>query len=254
MPRADQHNPVVEDKETIRDAIVRVLAEQADGVVEADTAEEALDLLRTVSVERSRLERENRDLLEHLQRSRDELDRVNAQLQDMANRDGLTGLYNARFFRGVLEQELSRSRRHQRSFGLLLADVDHFKSYNERHGQLAGDDLLRTAAKLLSERCRATTVAARYTGKGFALLTPENPAAGACQFAELLRALFEQYSFPGAEVQPGGRVTLSLGVATYPEAGDDAALLIDRASQALARAKSRGRNQVALWEPPRTGL
>jgi diguanylate cyclase (GGDEF)-like protein len=240
----DRRILAADEDDAIRAAIVRVLAEQPDAIVEPRTAEEALEVLRSMVAERGRLLRENRSLLDHLQRGRDEFDRVSAQLQDMANRDSLTGLYNHRYFRTALEQEQSRSRRHKRSFALLLADVDHFAHYNDQHGQLAGDDLLRWLAKLLQERCRASTVVARFGGNRFALLIPEAQGPGAITFAETLRRMVEQAQLSGADEQPGGRVTISIGVATYPQSGEDCAGLIESAAKALARAKDDGRNAV----------
>jgi len=240
----DRRILALDEQDALRAAIVRVLAEQPDAIVEPRTAEEALDVLRTIVAERGRLARENRSLIDHLQRNREDLERVSGQLQDMANRDSLTGLYNHRYFRAALEQEQSRSRRHGRSFALLLADVDHFAHYNERHGQLAGDELLRTLAKLLQERCRASTVVARFGGNRFALLVPEAGAAGAATFAELLRCAVTTAALPGAAEQPGGRVTMSLGLVTYPACDEDCAGLLDHAARALEQAKAAGRDAV----------
>jgi diguanylate cyclase (GGDEF)-like protein len=145
--------------------------------------------------------------------------------------------------------ELARARRHRRTFSLLFIDIDNFKQYNDSHGHLAGDDLLRNLAKLLQGRCRSTTVAARYGGEAFVLLVPETDSTGAQRFAEALRRLVAEHPFPGRESQPGGRVTLSLGVASYPEAGEDATALIDSADKALYQSKHRGRNTVSVWEP-----
>jgi diguanylate cyclase (GGDEF)-like protein len=167
----------------------------------------------------------------------------------MANRDGLTGLYNHRFFREALEQELARARRHRRQFALLFMDIDHFKHYNDSHGHLAGDALLRSVAMLLQERSRGETLAARYGGEEFVMLVPETNAEGARRYAEILREMFERHTFAGRESQPAGRLTMSFGVAAYPEAGDDSASLIDAADKALYHSKGSGRNRVSVWQP-----
>ncbi len=213
---------------------------------------EDIDLISAVvhrAIDRIQLEEKNRALLEDLRRNAQELENLNARLTDMANRDGLTGLYNHRFFREMIEQELSRSRRHERSFSVLFIDIDHFKQYNDTHGHLAGDELLKTLARLLQERCRSSTIAARYGGEEFVLLAPETDAEGARQFAEILRSTVEQYPFAGRETQPLGAVTLSLGLATFPHDGQDTTSLIDHADKALYVSKHNGRNAVTSWEP-----
>ncbi len=213
---------------------------------------EDIDLISAVvnrAIDRIQLEEKNRALLDDLRRNAQELENLNARLTDMANRDGLTGLYNHRYFREMIEQELSRSRRHDRSFSVLFIDIDHFKQYNDTYGHLAGDELLKTLARILQERCRSSTVAARYGGEEFVLLAPETDAAGAHQFAEILRDAVERYPFPGRETQPLGAVTLSLGLATFPQDGQDTTSLIDHADKALYISKHNGRNAVTSWEP-----
>ena len=213
---------------------------------------EELDLILAVvnrAVDRARLVGANRRLLHDLQRNADELEQLNAKLTDMANRDGLTGLHNHRYFREALELEVARSRRHQRRFAVLFMDVDHFKHYNDNHGHLAGDALLRTVSRLLEERCRSSTLAARYGGEEFVLLVPELDVEGARTFADKIRRTVEEHSFPGQDLQPTGRVTLSLGVAVYPDSGEDSTRLIDHADKALYESKRNGRNLVSVWEP-----
>jgi len=209
-------------------------------------------MIRTVvnrAIDRYTLNSHNRALIVDLKRNAEELERLNARLTDIANRDGLTGLYNHRCFRESLEQEISRCHRHQRGFSLIFLDIDVFKRYNDTHGHLAGDSLLRALARLLQERARGETLAARYGGDEFVLLVPETDAEGARRYAEILRAAVEAHPFIGRETQPLGRVTASLGVACYPEAGSDSTTLIDHADRALYAAKDHGRNTVKVWKP-----
>jgi diguanylate cyclase (GGDEF)-like protein len=201
------------------------------------------------ATDRYRLAVSNRELLEDLKRNAEELERLNVRLTDIANRDGLTGLYNHRYLRESLDQELARSRRHHRRFALIFIDIDHFKTYNDTHGHLAGDALLQTVAKLLQERARGETLAARYGGEEFVLLVPETGAEGAGRYAEAIRGLVAAHPFVGRETQPLGAVTLSLGVASYPEAGEDSTTLIDHADKALYVSKAHGRNTVTVWDP-----
>jgi len=205
------------------------------------------------AIDRVQAARENRDLMVDLKRNAKEMEQLNARLEHQANRDGLTGLYNHRYFRELLEKELTRARRHRREFSLLFIDIDHFKYYNDTHGHLAGDEVLRTLARLLGQRCRRSTTLARYGGEEFVLLVPETDSPGAKAFAEDLRQLVEEHPFVGGESQPLGKVTLSLGVATYPEAGEDCTTLIDRADKALYESKHAGRNTVTVWAPARVG-
>ncbi len=211
-----------------------------------------INLISTVvnrAIDRLNLAAHNRSLMDHMKRNAEELELLNAKLTDMANRDALTGLHNHRFFRETLEREVARAGRHNRVFSLLFADIDHFKSYNDTHGHLAGDDVLRTLGQILRDRSRRSAVAARYGGEEFVLLAPETDAAGAWGMAENLRRLVEEHPFQGRNNQSLGPITLSLGVATFPESGRDATSLIDHADKALYQAKRSGRNRVGVWEP-----
>lgn len=204
------------------------------------------------ALERVRLVRHNRDLLEHLDRNAEHLERINSALSDIANRDGLTGLHNRRHLRDALETEVGRARRHGRPFSVIALDVDHFKRYNDVHGRLAGDALLRTLARLLQRRSRTSTIVSRDDGAGFVLLTPETPADGARRYAEALCEVVAEHRFMGGESQPLGRVTASVGVASFPSDAPDGAALLERARQRLDRAKRAGRNRVVADDGSRT--
>ncbi len=191
---------------------------------------------------------EKEEMVERLKRSAEELEALNSQLKEMAVRDGLTGLFNHRHFRDSLELEILRCRRHGRIFSLVFVDVDHFKKYNDTHGHLSGDRVLKTVAKIIRDRSRSTTLSARYGGEEFVLLVPETAKSGGLVLAEDLRGAIEDQPFEGRETQPGGRVTLSLGVATFPEDGADALAIIAAADRALYEAKKKGRNRVCCVE------
>jgi diguanylate cyclase (GGDEF)-like protein len=193
---------------------------------------------------------EKEEMVERLKRSAEELETLNSQLKEIAIRDGLTGLFNHRHFRETLELEVLRCRRHGREFSLIFMDVDHFKRFNDTHGHLEGDKVLKTLARLIRDRCRATTMAARYGGEEFVLLLPETGKSGARSLAEGLRRAVESHDFEGRESQPDGRVTLSLGVATFPQDGNDSVTLISSADRALYQAKNGGRNRVCCSEEP----
>jgi diguanylate cyclase (GGDEF)-like protein len=137
-----------------------------------------------------------------------------------------------------------RAQRYHGTFSLIFMDVDHFKHYNDTQGHLAGDEVLRTLGLLLLQEQRATTTAARYGGEEFVLMLPEAPKAGARALAEKVRTRVEAHPFAGREAQPAGAVTISAGVAAYPEDGSDANTLIEAADRALYEAKHSGRNKV----------
>ncbi len=208
------------------------------------------DILTSAALRRAirhaTLIRENQDLLSSLKRNVEALGLQNRKLQYLATRDGLTGLFNHRYFRETFDVELSRCRRYKRVLSLVLADVDNFKKYNDSQGHLAGDRLLSTLGTLITSESRQSTIVARYGGEEFAVIMPEGDREGAIRYAEKMRALVEAYPFEGRETHPGGRITMSLGVATYPENGTDADTLIKHADDALYRAKDAGRNAVCV--------
>jgi diguanylate cyclase (GGDEF)-like protein len=208
---------------------------------------EDLILISTVvkrASDRLALQARNRLLTSQLEVYARELERLNASLKDQAERDWLTGLPNRRMLRNALDGEISRAMRHHRTFSLLLLDVDHFKNYNDRNGHLAGDEVLRGVAKILRSSGRSEHLCARYGGEEFVVLLPEADRATASIFAERIRQQIEQHSFEGREAQPGGAVTVSLGVSCFPEDGTDGEALLGRADDALYRAKEGGRNRV----------
>ena len=190
------------------------------------------------------LQSRNKLLTNQLEMYAGELERLNRGLKESADKDWLTGLYNRRYLRSALDSELSRSMRHQRTFSLILLDVDHFKVYNDTHGHLAGDDVLRGVATILQSAGRTEDLCARYGGEEFVMLMPEADHAAAMAAAERIRGMVESHPFSGKDTQPEGAVTVSLGVATFPVDGPDGDAMIGRADAALYHAKEKGRNCV----------
>jgi len=156
--------------------------------------------------------------------------------------DGLTGLYNHRHFQEQLEVEVKRAQRYDLNLSLIMIDLDHFKEFNDSYGHLEGDTLLRKIAQILKSSLRETDFVARYGGEEFAVILPETNKEGGSIAAERVRRAISEQTF--GEV--GAKMTVSLGVASYP---DDACLradLIKAADDALYRAKSEGRNRTCL--------
>ena len=208
---------------------------------------EDLQLISTVmarAVEKISLVSQNRELLERLRLNNEELARFNKLLKEIAIHDGLTGLYNHRFFYEALMTEVVRSHRHKRFFSLIFTDVDFFKKYNDKHGHPEGDNILKNLAKIFQERLRSTDVVARYGGEEFVMILPETSKEKARQVAEKIRKAVADYPFKGRETQPLGKVTISLGVSTFPEDGKDGNALVQNADQLLYEAKKKGRNTV----------
>lgn len=218
--------------------------------LEAENARLASELLEknaALASANERLEREVEARTLELRQAVEELER-------MASRDGLTGLYNHRHFQDVLSGELKRADRHGHTVGLIFIDVDHFKHYNDRNGHPAGDRLLRMLAELLGggresrfpTAGRESDVTARYGGEEFVIMLPETQCSGAAAKAERLRACIATFPFEHAGAQPGGAVTVSVGVACYPEHAASQAELVDTADKQLYRAKRGGRNRICV--------
>ena len=191
-----------------------------------------------------RAETENRALLQALSRKNEELERFNESLWDQATRDGLTGLYNYRYFQEALSREIARSSRHGKTLSLILLDVDSFKKYNDEHGHQMGDDVLRGIGEILLRRVRKSDVAARYGGEEFVVLLTEVGREHGTQIAEALREAIAGHPFHGRETQPRGVLTASFGMAIYPEDGTELTSLIREADRAMYRAKHAGGNCV----------
>jgi two-component system, cell cycle response regulator len=122
--------------------------------------------------------------------------------------------------------------------------VDYFKKYNDTNGHPEGDKVLVTLGRIFTDSLRASDTVARYGGEEFVLILPETTRENALHIAENLRKNVFDHPFPGGETQPLGRVTISLGVATFPEDGADGASITERADKALYEAKKNGRNRA----------
>ncbi len=169
------------------------------------------------------------------------------QAREMAFRDELTGLHNFRYFQESLSYEISRCNQYNSGVSVVLIDIDDFKSYNDSLGHQAGNRALVEIAMLIKQSVRAVDLAARYGGEEFVVVLPETPKLGAHLLAKRVCDLIEQHVFPGEAGQPGGRLTASLGVATYPGDAADPEELVRRADQALYLGKASGKNQVCLY-------
>ncbi len=170
--------------------------------------------------------------------------RLHELAREMAITDGLTGLFDHRHFYEALGSEVVRAARYGLSLSLVLLDVDYFKKYNDRVGHRGGDQVLRRLGEILREHARGTDFVARYGGEEFAAILPHTTHREAVAFADRLREVVQKEPFFEGEGQPGGRLTISLGVSTRPEHGGSAEELVEAADRAMYLAKARGRNRT----------
>jgi diguanylate cyclase (GGDEF)-like protein len=167
-------------------------------------------------------------------------------LEQLATRDGLTGLANRRCFDETLHAEWARALRQRQPLSLLMVDVDNFKAYNDAHGHLGGDECLKRIATAVASEMRANDLVARYGGEEFAVILPNQSLKGAASVAERIRTRVEQLQVPN-RVAAGQQVTVSIGAATAIAAPDNSASeLVAIADAALYRAKHMGRNRISL--------
>lgn len=171
----------------------------------------------------------------------------NAQLyqttQQLAITDGLTGVYNRRYFQRQLENEFRRAPRFGYPIGLILIDVDHFKQFNDTNGHLLGDQVLRSMAQILKDSVRETDVVARYGGEEFAVILPETNREQALEVAERIRRNVARHTFWGRAQTPV-QVTVSIGVASRLASQTNPEALVDLADSALYEAKRTGRDRI----------
>ncbi|GAC1644223.1 MAG: hypothetical protein NVS9B15_01190 [Acidobacteriaceae bacterium] len=162
--------------------------------------------------------------------------------RQLAYRDGLTGIFNRRFFEERIVEELDRSSRYQSGLTLLMVDIDHFKSVNDDFGHLLGDEVLKQVSQLFMQQLRKSDIVCRFGGEEFAILLPQSHPQRSVEVAEKLRRIIHACPFPGV-TRP---VTVSIGVAHSPNNGTYRDQLIGGADAALYTAKQNGRNRVVL--------
>lgn len=165
--------------------------------------------------------------------------------------DELTGVYNRRFFNMAITKELEKAERHGQPFSLLMLDVDKFKEYNDLLGHQAGDQALAQLADLLCQTARSIDHVVRYGGEEFVILLPMSDKQSAMIAAERYREAIEQHAFPGQEAMPSGNLTVTIGMASFPEDAPAAMELIQKADEALYLGKNTGRNRIKCAEDNR---
>jgi len=167
------------------------------------------------------------------------------KMEEMATTDGLTGLPNHRTFQARLTEMLQRAERHGKVLSVVLTDIDKFKLVNDNHGHPVGDVVLKRVSKVLADQARKVDVVARYGGEEFVMVLEQTDTEGAFQVCERIRQ--EVASQVMSSEQGPFRVSISLGIATYPQDGHEKAELVERADQALYTAKETGRNRTVRY-------
>lgn len=165
--------------------------------------------------------------------------------------DALTEIYNYRYFREKLLGELRRADRYRHKLSILMLDLDHFKQINDQHGHQTGNVILREVSNIIKECIRDIDIVARYGGEEFVVILPQTDEEDARIIAERIRETVDRCFFPNSRSQREIRLTVSLGVATYPEGVHTIEQLLEKVDKALYRAKTEGRNRVFIAEKPR---
>jgi diguanylate cyclase (GGDEF)-like protein len=176
--------------------------------------------------------------------------RLYALTKSMAVTDDLTGLANYRALHDRLDEELGRARRYERPLSFLMLDVDEFKGFNDTYGHMAGDTALVEIARRLRASVREVDTVARYGGEEFAVILPETDVGGAFVTAEKIREAVGSRAFGGPDVPPGVRLTISIGIGTFPTHCDGVQDLLRMADNALYEAKGTGRDRVRTPPAP----
>lgn len=190
-------------------------------------------------------------LYQRLETANHHLAQANQNLQQLARLDGLTQIPNRRHLDEYLQQEWRRSRRTQKPFSLIIADVDFFKRYNDTYGHQAGDDCLIAIAQTLQKTVRRPgDLVARYGGEEFSIVLPDTDIAGAIEIAEAIQAAIAAIAIRHDDSDVSRQITLSLGIACgYPITDNSPEKLLNAADQALYNAKQRGRNRYCISSP-----
>jgi diguanylate cyclase (GGDEF)-like protein len=210
--------------------IARLLRRVAERSAQLEVARTALDL-----------EIKKRIWAEH------DLMHANRRLHDQAMRDAVTGLYNRGFLEESLAREKVRAKRHGHTLALMLIDVDHFKEFNDTLGHSAGDAILRSVGRCVASLSRGEDLAARYDSDIFALMMANASRQIMWQRADLIRQRARSLEI-GHDAQQLGPITLSVGIAIFPEHGASTEAVLQAADRALVMSKRAGRNGVAMGE------
>lgn len=204
-----------------------------------DTAEEVKKNIR-----REEFSSDVNQITDSIVRFCQDIELKNKKLDELFIKDEKTNLYNYRHFKDHLIVDVARAKRFNEKVSLAMIDIDRFKAYNDANGHVAGDIVLERMAGIIREECREADIPARFGGEEFAVLFPRTDSREAIEIVDRLRNIIGAEPFYHEKVLPGGQLTISAGIATWPDDATDWFSLINNADKALYRAKHTGRNRV----------
>lgn len=175
-----------------------------------------------------------------------ERDHIN-NLKSLVNEDGLTGVYNHRYFHEALSEEMNKAKEKNSKISMIFIDIDYFKQYNDLYGHQEGDKVLRKIGHILKETTRDSDIVARYGGEEFSIILPNTDEDKATHIAENIRSNVESTYFDGQENQPNGNLTVSIGISIFPDKAHSDIELVKSADDALYRAKFFNKNRVESY-------
>jgi diguanylate cyclase (GGDEF)-like protein len=167
--------------------------------------------------------------------------------KQLSNLDGMTSLYNYRFFKEMLRHEVDRHMRYNRSLSLLMIDIDDFKKINDTYGHLVGDQVLKQIAELLKKSIRSHDLVSRYGGEEFAVILPETMEVEALKVGERIVLTIRDYEFNLIEGKTPERLSVTVGLASFPKDAEGAEQLVENSDQALYKGKNSGKDQVRIF-------
>jgi diguanylate cyclase (GGDEF)-like protein len=179
--------------------------------------------------------------------------RLLESMKQRANMDLLTGLYNRRFLEDYARKLLAMARRRQQPVSVIMLDLDHFKNFNDLYGHELGDRILSEFAKTIASAMRETNLAARFGGEEFVVLLPDTGAEACLLVAERLRHAVMHMQVPSGLEEPLPQVTVSLGIAVFPDHGNSLEEVLQASDKALYESKRGGRNRTTVYSPQTEG-
>jgi diguanylate cyclase (GGDEF)-like protein len=213
---------------TIEAAVETMKAGAADFITKPFNIDQIIIVInRTLETKRLQKLAQEREYFEHL-----------------SNIDGLTELYNHRYFHQILLTEIEREKRYRRPLSLMIIDVDDFKDCNDSYGHLVGDIVLKQIGALIKKSTRGCDFVARYGGEEFSVILPETSKQEAAVVAERIRTSVEEFSFSSCVGKHMGKLTVTIGLASLPEDAQDKTGLIEMADKGMYRGKESGKNRV----------